>query len=153
LAGSSERSPPIGDSETAKAIAVRRCDHYAGRFRAQRKADRRNRIAAAAVHLHAARDYADDAIADVCAYAKVSKRYVHVQSADREDLLQAVSLQAVSLQAFTADQRRFAAGQRSGAVDSLVIRRTGNVSTPEPVTPSIAADRRCAAIRPRCSRL
>jgi AcrR family transcriptional regulator len=84
---------------TAKAIAVRRCDHYAGRFRAQQKADRRNRIAAAAVHLHAARDYADVAIADVCACAKVSKRYVHVHFADREDLLQAVSLQAVSLQA------------------------------------------------------
>ncbi|GIE33674.1 putative transcriptional regulator, TetR family protein [Actinoplanes italicus] len=80
----------MGDSDTATAIAVRRSDHYAGRSREQREADRRDRIAAAAVHLFASRDYDEVTVADVCAHAKVSKRYFYDHFADREDLLLAV---------------------------------------------------------------
>ncbi|MEU4625802.1 TetR/AcrR family transcriptional regulator [Actinoplanes sp. NPDC023801] len=80
----------MGNSETATAIDVRRGDHYAGRSREQREADRRDRIVAAAVHLFATRDYDGVTIADVCAHAKVSKRYFYDHFADREDLLLAV---------------------------------------------------------------
>jgi AcrR family transcriptional regulator len=42
---------------------------------------------AAAVHLFGTRDYEDVTVADVCAAAKVSKRYFYEHFADRETLL------------------------------------------------------------------
>lgn len=63
---------------------------YGGQSREQRAADRRGRIAQAAVELFAARQYDDISIADVCARAKVSKRYFYEHFTDRVDLLVAV---------------------------------------------------------------
>jgi AcrR family transcriptional regulator len=67
-----------------------RGETYAGQSREQRAADRRERIVTAAVRLFAARDYDDVTVADVCALARVSKRYFYECFADREDLLVSV---------------------------------------------------------------
>lgn len=67
-----------------------RGETYAGQSREQRAADRRDRIVTAAVRLFAARDYDDVTVADVCALARVSKRYFYECFADREDLLVSV---------------------------------------------------------------
>lgn len=65
----------------------RRGETYAGRSRAQRASDRRERIVTAAVHLFGTRDYDDVTVADVCIAAKVSKRYFYEHFRDRQDLL------------------------------------------------------------------
>ena len=76
------------DKEQPATIVVgRRGDTYAGQSRQDRAADRRERILAAALHLFAARAYDDVTVADVCAGAKVSKRYFYDYFSDREDLL------------------------------------------------------------------
>jgi AcrR family transcriptional regulator len=74
------------DAESA-ATVVRRGDTYGGLSRQERESDRRERILTAALHLFAARDYDDVTVADVCAGAKVSKRYFYDYFSDREDLL------------------------------------------------------------------
>ncbi|MEV4345330.1 TetR/AcrR family transcriptional regulator [Actinoplanes sp. NPDC049596] len=65
---------------------ARRGETYGGRSRAERASDRRERIMASAVHLFGSRDYEDVTVADVCAGAKVSKRYFYEHFRDREDL-------------------------------------------------------------------
>jgi len=67
-----------------------RGETYGGQSREQRAADRRIRIVSAAMRLFAARDYDDVTVADVCALARVSKRYFYDHFADREDLLVSV---------------------------------------------------------------
>jgi AcrR family transcriptional regulator len=67
-----------------------RGENYGGRSRQERASERRSRIVAAAVHLFGTRDYDDVTVADVCAGAKVSKRYFYEHFADRETLLLAV---------------------------------------------------------------
>ncbi|MEV4278463.1 TetR/AcrR family transcriptional regulator [Actinoplanes xinjiangensis] len=69
------------------AVAGRGRELYAGRSREEREAERRDRIVAAAVHLFATRDYDEVTVADVCAAAKVSKRYFYDHFTDRADLL------------------------------------------------------------------
>jgi AcrR family transcriptional regulator len=78
-----------GDRPVA-ALPARRGENYAGRSRQQRASDRRTRIVAAAVHLFGTKDYEDVTVADVCAGAKVSKRYFYEHFVDREALLMAV---------------------------------------------------------------
>ncbi len=68
-------------------VAARRGENYGGQSRSERANDRRTRIVAAAVHLFGTRDYEDVTVADVCAGAKVSKRYFYEHFADRETLL------------------------------------------------------------------
>ncbi|MGX6602955.1 TetR/AcrR family transcriptional regulator [Micromonosporaceae bacterium Da 78-11] len=75
------------DERTAVA---RRGETYGGRSREERAGDRRDRIVAAALHLFGTRDYDAVTVADVCADAKVSKRYFYEHFTDREDLLLAV---------------------------------------------------------------
>jgi AcrR family transcriptional regulator len=65
----------------------RRGENYGGRSRQERASDRRARIVAAAVHLFGTRDYDEVTVADVCAGAKVSKRYFYEHFTDRENLL------------------------------------------------------------------
>ena len=72
------------------AVASRRGENYGGQSRQERASDRRARIVAAAVHLFGTRDYEEVTVADVCAGAKVSKRYFYEHFADRESLLLAV---------------------------------------------------------------
>jgi AcrR family transcriptional regulator len=69
------------------AVATRRGDTYGGLSREQRATDRRERIIASAVHLFGTRDYDDITVAEVCAGAKVSKRYFYEHFADRTDLV------------------------------------------------------------------
>ncbi|XVV13358.1 TetR/AcrR family transcriptional regulator [Actinoplanes sp. CA-131856] len=69
------------------ATSARRGETYGGRSRAQRSSDRRERIVASAVHLFGTRDYDDVTVTDVCAGAKVSKRYFYEHFLDREDLV------------------------------------------------------------------
>ncbi len=64
-----------------------RGETYAGRSRQERTADRRSRITEAALELFASRSYDDVTVADVCAKAKVAKRYFYEHFADRADLL------------------------------------------------------------------
>ncbi|WP_103339922.1 TetR/AcrR family transcriptional regulator [Amycolatopsis sp. CA-126428] len=64
-----------------------RGETYAGQSRQERTADRRSRITEAAEELFAARSYDDVTVADVCAAAKVAKRYFYEHFADRADLL------------------------------------------------------------------
>jgi AcrR family transcriptional regulator len=68
-------------------VASRRGENYGGQSRSERANDRRARIVAAAVHLFGTHDYDDVTVADVCADAKVSKRYFYEHFADRETLL------------------------------------------------------------------
>src|SRR5690349_8296711 len=72
----------IVDDET-----MRRGERYGGRNRAQRSSDRRQRIVASAVRLFGTREYDRVTVADVCADAKVSKRYFYEHFRDREDLV------------------------------------------------------------------
>lgn len=67
-----------------------RGDTYAGMSREERVADRRERIVAAAVELFAVRDFDDVTVAEVCARAKVAKRYFYDHFADRAELLSGV---------------------------------------------------------------
>lgn len=76
------------DEQTA--VATRRGETYGGLSRAQRATDRRERIIASAVHLFGTRDYDDVTVADVCAGARVSKRYFYEHFADRSDLVRKV---------------------------------------------------------------
>jgi len=78
------------DDLQARAVTPARGETYGGQSRQQRAADRRERIVAAAVRLFAVRDYDDVTVADVCALARVSKRYFYDYFADREDLLVSV---------------------------------------------------------------
>jgi AcrR family transcriptional regulator len=64
-----------------------RGETYAGRSREARVADRRERLVEAALELFAARAFDDVTVADVCARAKVSKRYFYEHFTDREHLL------------------------------------------------------------------
>jgi len=73
--------------EQRATITSRRGENYGGRSRSERANDRRSRIMAAAVHLFGTHDYDDVTVADVCARAKVSKRYFYEHFADRETLL------------------------------------------------------------------
>ncbi len=66
---------------------TRRGETYAGRSREQRASERRARIMASSVHLFGTRDYDDVTVADICAGARVSKRYFYEHFADRADLL------------------------------------------------------------------
>ncbi|WP_410623629.1 TetR/AcrR family transcriptional regulator [Amycolatopsis sp. cmx-8-4] len=66
---------------------VGRGETYAGQSRQERTADRRSRITEAALELFASRSYDDVTVADVCAKAKVAKRYFYEHFADRADLL------------------------------------------------------------------
>ncbi len=70
-----------------------RGDTYGGQSRQERSADRRERITRAAVELFAARSYDEVTVAEVCARARVSKRYFYEHFTDREDLLLAVHRQ------------------------------------------------------------
>ncbi len=76
------------DDQTA--VVTQRGETYGGRTRAQRATDRRDRIVASAVHLFGTRDYESITVADVCAGARVSKRYFYEHFADRADLVVAV---------------------------------------------------------------
>ncbi|MFB6551251.1 TetR/AcrR family transcriptional regulator [Streptomyces sp. NPDC056405] len=67
-----------------------RGDTYGGLSREERAADRRARISQAALELFAARSYDDVTVAEVCARAKVAKRYFSDHFTDREDLLLSV---------------------------------------------------------------
>lgn len=63
---------------------------YLGRTRDERAADRRGRLMQAAFELFAARSYEDVTVTDVCAHAKVAKRYFYEHFTDRSALLVAV---------------------------------------------------------------
>ncbi|MFI6076107.1 TetR/AcrR family transcriptional regulator [Actinoplanes sp. NPDC051343] len=83
----------------------RRGENYGGRSRQERASDRRARIVTAAVHLFGTRDYEDVTVADVCAGAKVSKRYFYEHFTDRENLLLIVH----------REQNRWLLGQVAGS--------------------------------------
>ncbi|MFB6552772.1 TetR/AcrR family transcriptional regulator [Streptomyces sp. NPDC056405] len=70
-----------------------RGETYGGQSREERTADRRARISRAALELFAARSYDDVTVAEVCARAKVAKRYFYEHFTDREDLLLSVHRQ------------------------------------------------------------
>ncbi|MET9257696.1 TetR/AcrR family transcriptional regulator [Streptomyces sp. NPDC003717] len=70
-----------------------RGETYGGRSREARAADRGERLTRAGLELFAARAFDDVTVADVCARAKVSKRYFYEHFTDREDLLLAVHRQ------------------------------------------------------------
>jgi AcrR family transcriptional regulator len=76
-----------GAGDRARPAPSRRGENYGGRSRQERAGDRRARILTAAVHLFGTRDYDEVTVADVCAGAKVSKRYFYEHFADRESLL------------------------------------------------------------------
>jgi AcrR family transcriptional regulator len=69
------------------ALVTRRGENYGGRSRQERAADRRERLLASALDLFGTREYDDVTVADVCAGARVSKRYFYQHFADREDLV------------------------------------------------------------------
>jgi AcrR family transcriptional regulator len=71
-------------------VVTRRGETYGGRSRAERATERRDRIVAAAVQLFGTQDYETVTVADVCASAKVSKRYFYEHFADRVGLIVAV---------------------------------------------------------------
>ncbi|MEV4509961.1 TetR/AcrR family transcriptional regulator [Dactylosporangium sp. NPDC049525] len=83
----------MSEQQLGGVVAPRRSGTYGGQTQQERAADRRERIVAAAVQLFAARDYDDITVADVCALAKVSKRYFYDDFTDREDLLLVVHRQ------------------------------------------------------------
>jgi AcrR family transcriptional regulator len=66
---------------------MRRGENYGGRSRSERASDRRERILASSLQLFGTRDYDAVTVADICAGAKVSKRYFYEHFVDREDLL------------------------------------------------------------------
>ncbi|WP_329361753.1 TetR/AcrR family transcriptional regulator [Streptomyces sp. NBC_00669] len=63
---------------------------YLGQTREERATDRHERLMKAAFELFAARSYDDVTVADVCAHAKVAKRYFYDHFTDRGALLTAV---------------------------------------------------------------
>ncbi|MHA6761434.1 TetR/AcrR family transcriptional regulator [Streptacidiphilus sp. PAMC 29251] len=63
---------------------------YLGRTRDERVADRRGRLMQAAFELFATHSYEDVTVADVCAHAKVAKRYFYEHFTDRSTLLLSV---------------------------------------------------------------
>ena len=69
------------------AVTTKRGETYGGLSRVERAAERRHRIVASAVHLFGTRDYESVTVADVCAGAKVSKRYFYEHFRDRDDLV------------------------------------------------------------------
>ncbi|WP_433374098.1 TetR/AcrR family transcriptional regulator [Actinoplanes sp. CA-142083] len=75
------------------ALVTRRGENYGGRSRQERATDRRDRILASALHLFGTHDYDDVTVAEVCAGAKVSKRYFYEHFVDREDLVRALHRQ------------------------------------------------------------
>ncbi|MEU4239598.1 TetR/AcrR family transcriptional regulator [Actinoplanes sp. NPDC026619] len=76
--------------EERTVLVTRRGENYGGRSRLERATDRRERILTAALHLFGTRDYDDVTVADVCADARVSKRYFYEHFADRPDLVRAL---------------------------------------------------------------
>src|SRR3954453_1710080 len=72
------------------AVATRRGENYGGRSRQERATDRRDRILASGLRLFGSRDYDEGTVADVCAGARVSKRYFYEHFVDREDLVRAL---------------------------------------------------------------
>jgi AcrR family transcriptional regulator len=78
---------PRREASSRRSAPSRRGENYGGRSRQERASDRRDRIVAAAVHLFGTRDYDEVTVADVCAEARVSKRYFYEHFADRESLL------------------------------------------------------------------
>ncbi|WP_433300460.1 TetR/AcrR family transcriptional regulator [Actinoplanes sp. CA-030573] len=75
------------------ALVTRRGETYGGRSREERASDRRERILDSALHLFGTRHYDDVTVAEVCAGAKVSKRYFYEHFADRADLVRALHRQ------------------------------------------------------------
>ncbi|MGI5238293.1 TetR/AcrR family transcriptional regulator [Dactylosporangium sp. CA-139066] len=71
-------------------VGAKRGENYGGQSRQERAAGRRDRLVAAAVQLFAARSYDDVTVSDVCALARVSKRYFYDHFTDREALLLSV---------------------------------------------------------------
>ncbi|GAA2619686.1 TetR family transcriptional regulator [Paractinoplanes durhamensis] len=69
---------------------TRRGENYGGRSRQERATDRRERILTSALHLFGTRAYDDVTVADVCADARVSKRYFYEHFTDRPDLVRAL---------------------------------------------------------------
>jgi AcrR family transcriptional regulator len=69
---------------------TRRGENYGGRSRQERATDRRDRILASALHLFGTHDYENVTVADVCAGARVSKRYFYEHFVDRGDLVTAL---------------------------------------------------------------
>lgn len=72
------------------ALVTRRGDNYGGRSREERATDRRKRILTSALHLFGTRDYNDVTVADICADARVSKRYFYEHFEDRPALVRAL---------------------------------------------------------------
>ncbi|MEV0579892.1 MULTISPECIES: TetR/AcrR family transcriptional regulator [unclassified Streptomyces] len=70
-----------------------RGEKYGGQSREARAADRCERLVRAGLELFAARAFDDVTVAEVCARAKVSKRYFYEHFTDREELLLAVHRQ------------------------------------------------------------
>nr|WP_296065611.1 TetR/AcrR family transcriptional regulator [uncultured Actinoplanes sp.] len=68
-------------------MTTKRGETYGGLSRVERAAERRERIVASAVHLFGTREYESITVADVCAGAKVSKRYFYEHFNDRDDLV------------------------------------------------------------------
>lgn len=85
--------PTFDRVDERTALATRRGENYGGRSRQERAADRRDRILASALHLFGTQDYDDVTVADVCAGARVSKRYFYEHFEDREALVRALHRQ------------------------------------------------------------
>ncbi|MET3427398.1 AcrR family transcriptional regulator [Actinoplanes tereljensis] len=75
------------------ALVTRRGENYGGRSRQERATDRRDRILSSALELFGTRAYDDVTVADVCAGARVSKRYFYEHFVDRPDLVRALHRQ------------------------------------------------------------
>ena len=75
------------------ALATPRGENYGGLSREQRATDRRERILASALQLFGTREYDDVTVAEVCAGARVSKRYFYEHFVDREDLVRTLHRQ------------------------------------------------------------
>jgi AcrR family transcriptional regulator len=71
-------------------LVTRRGENYGGRSRLERATDRRERILTSALHLFGTHDYDDVTVAEVCADARVSKRYFYEHFTDRPDLVRAL---------------------------------------------------------------
>lgn len=69
--------------DESTAVVSRRGENYGGLSREERRSDRRDRILASALHLFGTRDYDAVTVADVCAGARVAKRYFYEHFADR----------------------------------------------------------------------
>jgi len=80
-------TPTFDLVEETTATETRRGENYGGRSREERASDRRDRILTSALHLYGTRDFEEITVADVCAGAKVSKRYFYEHFVDRADLV------------------------------------------------------------------